>query len=210
MGDPRKQKKKYSKPGKIWDSERIERDKELMKEYGLRRKKEIWKAESFLRDLRRQAKNLIARRGEEQAKKEADQLILRLVKLNLIKGGAILEDVLGLDLKSILERRLQSIVYRGKLAKSMKQARQFVVHGHISIVDNKINVPSYLVKADEEKKIKFSISSNLSRDDHPERAKEVRRTKEQKKKEGVEDKDAVEIFERAVEKNIESTDIREE
>ena len=209
MGDPRKQKKKYSKPGKIWDSERIESEKELMKEYGLRRKKEVWKAESFLRDLRKQAKSLTARKGE-QADKEKEQLISRLVKLNLVKGGAKLEDVLGLDLKSILERRLQSIVFRGKLAKSMKQARQFVVHGHISIGDNKVNVPSYLVKSDEEKKIKFSANSNLSRDDHPERAKEAKKKEEEKKEEDVGDKDAVELFEKADEKDVKATDIREE
>lgn len=195
MGDPKKPKKKYSRPKKIWDKERIGVDRDIMKEYGLRNKKELWKAESFLRGLRQQAKLLIAKRGEEQADKERELLISRLVKLNLVNSGAVLEDVLGLELKSVLDRRLQSIVIKRGLAKSIKQARQFIVHGHISIGEGKINVPSYLVKADEESKIVFSRNSNLSKDDHPERIKESKKVKEEKKKISIEDKDAVEIFE---------------
>lgn len=193
MGDPRKHRRTYSKPGKAWDAERIDKERELMREYGLRRKNEIWKAESFLRDLRKQAKNLTAKK-DAQAQKESEQLIVRLVKLSLVKGGAKLEDVLGLDLKSVLDRRLQSVVLKRGLAKSMKQARQFVVHGHISIGDNKVNVPSYPVKGDEEGKIKFSGNSGLGREDHPERVKEARIIKEAKKKLEIEGKDAVELF----------------
>ena len=195
MGDPKKPKKKYSRPKKIWDKERIGVDRELVKEYGLRNKKELWKAETFLREIRNQAKLLIAKRGEEQADKEREQLISRLVKLNLVNPGAVLEDVLGLELKSVFDRRLQSLVVKKGLAKSIRQSRQFIVHGHISIGEGKINVPSYLVKADEENKIKFSINSNLSKDDHPERIKESRKVKEEKKKISIEDKDAVELFE---------------
>ena len=199
MGDPKKPKKKYSRPRKIWDKERIGVDRDLMKEYGLRGKNELWKAESFLRGLRNQAKNLIAKRGEEQAKKEGEQLISRLAKLNLVNSGAVLEDVLGLELKSILERRLQSVVAKGGFAKSVKQARQFIVHGHISVGEGKINVPSYLVKGSEENKISFSRNSNLSKEDHPERVKESRKVKEEKKKISLEDKDAVELFEAVAE-----------
>ncbi len=198
MGDPRKQKKKYSKPGKIWDKERIDKEKDLIKDYGLRRKKEVWRAESFLRELRRQAKSLIASK-DEQAKKEGEQLISRLVRLNLIKGGAKLEDVLSLELKSVLNRRLQSFVFRKGLAKSMKQSRQFVVHGHISINNKKVNVPSYIVRGDEEEKIRFSENSNLSKDDHPEIIKEARNAKEERKKLEIEDKDAIKLFEESKE-----------
>ncbi|MDP7610203.1 MAG: 30S ribosomal protein S4, partial [Candidatus Woesearchaeota archaeon] len=43
MGDPKKQRKKYSKPSHPWQTERIEVEKVLMKEYGLKNKKEIWR-----------------------------------------------------------------------------------------------------------------------------------------------------------------------
>ena len=100
-----------------------------------------------------------------------------------------------MELKSVFDRRLQSLVVKKGLAKSIRQSRQFIVHGHISIGEGKINVPSYLVKADEESKIVFSRNSNLSKEDHPERVKESRKVREEKKKISIEDKDAVEIFE---------------
>jgi len=202
MGDPRKHRKQYSRPGKIWNRESIDREKILMREYGLKNKEELWKFDSVLRNFRKQAKNLIARRGEEQADKEGKQLIAKLVKLNILKPDAVLEDVLGLDNKSLLDRRLQSIVLKRGLARSINQARQFVVHGHISVGENKVNVPSYLVNSDEESLITFSGNSSLSREEHPERLKQGKKMKEAKSKISIEDKDAIELFEEDEEKSI--------
>ena len=202
MGDPKKHRKQYSRPGKIWNRESIDREKILMREYGLKNKEELWKFDSVLRNFRKQAKNLIARRGEEQADKEGKQLIAKLVKLNILKPDAVLEDVLGLDNKSLLDRRLQSIVLKRGLARSINQARQFVVHGHISVGKNKVNVPSYLVNSDEESLITFSGNSSLSREEHPERLKQGKKMKEAKSKISIEDKDAIELFEEDEEKSI--------
>ena len=202
MGDPKKHRKQYSRPGKIWNRESIDREKILMREYGLKNKEELWKFDSVLRNFRKQAKNLIARRGEEQADKEGKQLIAKLVKLNILKPDAVLEDVLGLDNKSLLDRRLQSIVLKRGLARSINQARQFVVHGHISVGENKVNVPSYLVNSDEESLITFSGNSSLSREEHPERLKQGKKMKEAKSKISIEDKDAIELFEEDEEKSI--------
>ena len=168
MGDPRQQRKKYSTPEHPWRAKRLEQEKELSKEYGFRTKKEIWKMESILRNFKKQAKNLIAL-NTEQSKKEEKQLLNKLIKLNLVKENAKLEDVLGLDIKNILDRRLQTLVYKKGLAKSAKQARQFITHGHILVKDKKLDVPSYLVLANEEDKIKFSDTSKLANEEHPER-----------------------------------------
>jgi len=199
MGDPRKQRKKYDRPKKIWNKENIDSEKILMREYGLKNKEELWKFDTMLRNFRKQAKNLIAKRGEGQADKEGGQLIAKIVKLNILKPDSILEDVLGLNNRSLLDRRLQTIVLKKGLAKSVKQARQFVVHGHISVGENKVNVPSYLVKSDEENIITFSGNSSLSKEDHPERIKESKKVKEEKRKISIEDKDAVELFEESEE-----------
>src|SRR3989344_709055 len=202
MGDPKKHRNQYSRPGKIWNRESIDREKILMREYGLKNKEELWKFDSVLRNFRKQAKNLIARRGEQQADKEGKQLIAKLVKLNILKPDAVLEDVLGLDNKSLLDRRLQSIVLKRGLARSINQARQFVVHGHISVGENKVNVPSYLVNSDEESLITFSGNSSLSREEHPERLKQGKKMREAKGKISIEDKDAIELFEEDEEKSI--------
>ncbi|MAG50144.1 30S ribosomal protein S4 [archaeon] len=170
MGDPKKQRKKYSKPKHPWEEGRIKEEKELKMEYGLKNKKEIWKTESKLKKIKDQTKRLITNKTE-QAKKEEKELLLKLYKLGLIKKSAKLDDILSLDLKSILDRRLQTLVFKKNLSTSVKQARQFITHGHITISSKKIDVPSYLVNLDEENKISFFGRSLLSKDDHPEAAK---------------------------------------
>jgi len=177
MGHPRRLRKQYETPPHPWMAARIEEEKELMKEFGLRRKREIWKAESILRRFRAQAKRLIAAVGEQE-KKEGELLLRKLVRLGLLDENAKIEDVLDLNVRDILNRRLQSIVFKKGLALSMKQARQFIVHKHIMVGDKKVNVPSYLVEKDEEDKITFAPDSPFSKEDHPEISK--LRSKEEK------------------------------
>ncbi|MEK6934642.1 MAG: 30S ribosomal protein S4, partial [Nanoarchaeota archaeon] len=171
MGDPRRLKKKYSGPQHPWEATRIEQEKKLIEAYGLKNKKEIWKSSSFLRKIKSQVKTLIAS-TTEQAKKEEKQLLKKLQKLNLLDANAKIEDVLNLKIENILDRRLQSQVYKRGLARTPKQARQFVTHGHIQILDHEVNIPSYLVEMEEEAKIIFSPTSELKNEDHPERVVE--------------------------------------
>ena len=168
MGDPKKPKKKYSKPSHPWEKVRIEEEKELTKEFGLKNKSEIWKMKTLLRDFKRQAKKLIPLSGK-QADLEKNQLFERLQNLGLLKKSATLDDVLGLTVRDLLGRRLQTIIHKKTLARSMKQARQFIIHRHITIGEKNIAVPSYLVKTAEEGSIKFVSKSSIAADDHPER-----------------------------------------
>lgn len=169
MGDPKRQRKTYLTPLHPWSGVRIASEKVLLKGYGLKNKKEIWKMESVLRRFKIQAKNLTARDEDKQADREAKLLISKLNKLNLVSPSAKMEDVLSLSLKDVLDRRLQTFVFNKGFSKSVKQARQFIVHGHVLVGGKKVNVPSYLVLADEEGKISFDPNSNLSDSEHPER-----------------------------------------
>jgi len=171
MGDPKKTKKKYSTPIHPWQAERIEEERILTREYGFKNKTEIWKMNSILRNFLRQAKRLAAIKTE-QSKKEKIQLLNRLIKLGLLPETASLDDVLDISLKDLLERRLQTLVFRKGMSRSIKQARQFIVHRHIMINNKKITVPSYLVSKAEEEAIVFSGKSSLFNPDHPERKKE--------------------------------------
>lgn len=205
MGDPKRQRKKYVTPMHPWFGPRILEEKVLLKDYGLKNKKEIWKMASILRRFKVQAKSLTAREDEQSAK-ETNLLISKLNRLKLVSGKAKMETVLGLTLKDILDRRLQTIVYNRGLAKSVKQARQFIVHGHIFVGDKKVSVPSYLVLADEEDKVTFDADSTLSNPEHPERfakkkpvdvktqltldKKEEKVEKKEEKKEGTKEKKA--------------------
>ena len=188
MGDIKKQRKKFSKPGHPWNKERILAEQELLKEYGLRRKKEIWKMDSVLSNFARQAKELITE--EDDLKK--GQLLGKIISFGLLKQGSRVEDVLSIELKDILERRLQTLVFRKKLARSITQARQFIVHEHISIGDKKITVPSYMVSVEEENMIQFAQDSDLANPEHSERVIETpkKQTSSKRKKPKDSEKDS--------------------
>ena len=190
MGAPKFQRKKYSKPAHAWQRERIEREKELVKGFGLKNKKEIWKADSLLRKLKTQAKRLISEKTE-QARKEEVLFRKKLSKYDLLPENFILEDVLSLQTKDILNLRLQTQSFKHGFSKTVKQARQFISHGHILVNNKKIDIPSYLVLKTD--KLSFSPRSKLSNTEHPERPKEKLEVKTQlklpeKKEEKVEEK----------------------
>ena len=149
----RRSRKTYKRPKKPFDKERIEAEKELMKKYGLRRKKEIWKAEAILRKYRRLARRLAAEKNEAQEK----QLIEKLKKMGIMESGNSLDDVLGLTVEDILKRRLQTVVYQKGLARTPKHARQLIVHGHVFLKGRRITFPSYLVPKEEEDKIEVKV-----------------------------------------------------
>ena len=145
----RKSKKKYKRPKMIWDKARIERDKELKKTFGLLRKREIWKAETLLRKYRRLARRLAAIKDEKTEK----ELMDKLAKLGILGKGTGLDDVLSLSVENILDRRLQTIVFKRGLASTPKEARQMIIHGHVKVGGKKASYPSYLIPKSEEDKI---------------------------------------------------------
>ncbi|MBU0614997.1 MAG: 30S ribosomal protein S4, partial [Nanoarchaeota archaeon] len=193
MGDPRKKRKKYSTPAHPWQKDRIDTERVLLQEYGLKNKKEIWKMGSFLKGLFAQTKKVI-REETKQSAIEKEQLLNKVYSLGLLQKGAKVEDVLSLTIKDILGRRLQTLAFRKNLTRSIKQARQFITHKHIFIGDRSITVPSYLVTLEEEALITFRPTSKLSSIDHPERVplevKKEEPKKEEAKKEEPKKEDA--------------------
>ena len=181
MGDPKKTRKKYDTPSHPWQGDRITEEKALSKEYGLHNKKEIWRMETKLKNFKDQVKAL-ASRIDEQSKLEQKQLVDRLVSLGLMKASDPMDIILGLTNKDMFERRLQTVLVRKGLARTMKQSRQFITHGHVMVYKKKITFPSYIVGLKEEALIEFMPTSTLSKDDHPERIiKEVSKEKIVKK-----------------------------
>lgn len=167
MGDPKKQRKKYLKPSHPWEKDRIEAENKLLQKYGLRRKKEVWKTQTLLRSFRRNARRLLTASGP-QAELETNQLLERLRRLGLISSGATLDDVLGLNIENFLERRLQTIVFKKGLAATPLQARQLVLHGHITIAGKRVTVPSYFVSVKEEGEIGRALDSAFVTQPKPE------------------------------------------
>lgn len=175
MGDTKKIRRKYSKPSHPWRAERITEQNVIIKEFGIPKKTELWKAIAKLQSFKNQAKRLSAR-TDAQAKLEQQNLVKKLESLNLI-SNATLEAILGISLKDVLNRRLQTIVFKKGYAKTMSQARQMIIHRHI-LLGGRINTsPSYIVRVAEEGSIEISPKSPFYDANHVERAKESSKRK---------------------------------
>ncbi len=169
MGDPKFPVRKYDRPAHPWEGERIKRESNLVFKYGLKNKKELWRAQSFLRALRRQSRILQARNrtGDVQAAKETAALIAKCRRLGLIQESADLNDVLLINLENVLSRRFQTIIFKKGLARSIGQARQLIVHGHVSLGTRRLTVPGYIVREGEDTAIAYAGGSPFSSDMHP-------------------------------------------
>ena len=142
-----RQKKKLSRPRKLFDKVRIEEENKLVSKYGLKSKKEIWKAEAAVERLRNIAKKLITAEADKQ-----EEFFNKLRKMGF-KADRI-ADVLELNKEDWLGRRLQSILISKNLAKP-KEARQLIAHKHVLVDEKKVNIPSYMVSVEEESQIRI-------------------------------------------------------
>lgn len=165
--------KRYETPNHPFQDSRIAEEGELLAQYGLRNKEELWRAQSELRRIRREARQLLGELATTESKSlEHGEFLERLRRYGILGPEGGLDEVLALEVNDILERRLQTIVYRKGLANTPQQARQFVVHGHVTIGGKRVRRPSYTVEIDEEETIEFDETSPLADDLHPERAEE--------------------------------------
>jgi len=148
----RKMRRKYKRPKSPWNGTVIDEERKLLREFGLKNKKELWKARSTLRLYRARAREITATRNDADQK----ALLDRLVKFNILTNVQGIDDVLALTLEDILNRRLQTILFRKNLANTLKQSRQLIVHGHVLINNRKMIFPSYFVPTSEEGLIEIS------------------------------------------------------
>ena len=215
MGDPKFSRRKYETPAHPWEGERIKAENDLLMKYGLKNKRELWRAQSLVRSLRAQSRELQARTrtGDPQAKTETDQLLARCARLSLLPlEGATLNDVLLLTTENILARRLQTMVFRKGLAYSPKQARQFIVHGHAAVGSRKVTIPGYLVKRGEEDQIQYHVTSPIANDLHPMRPKPEElqaKAQEEAVKKEREEKEEIKVAKPKLKKII-TTELKEE
>ena len=183
MGDPRRIKNKYKTPIHPWEKLRLEAERPLMKEYGLVNKKELWKVSSKLKNFKDSAKKLVASKSA-QASTEKKQMVERMKSYGLINTEE-LDEILGLEIQQLLNRRLQTVVFKKGLARSVKQARQMIVHRHISVNGIRVTAPGYLVKVSEQDTISFTDTSKFVNDSHPERVLPETSVSSEKPVEGV-------------------------
>ena len=171
MGQPKFSRPKTQTPTHPWKAERIEEEHTLKDQYGLKRvggMKEIWRERSALRRHRQLAMKLIGRvdTSEGHFKREKEEFLDSMQRKGLISEDADLDDVLQISVENMLDRRLQSQVYYKGFAPSMRAARNMIVHGHIVLGNQKMNVPGYHVLRSQEADIAYHPSSNFNDPNH--------------------------------------------
>jgi len=162
MGDPKRPKNAFKKPRRPWSSDQLMQELQTVGTYGLRNKRELWKAQTELSRIRKQARALLALPHEVRHGKETE-LLRSLNRLGLVSDEATLDDVLNLKIEDLLERRLQSVIMKKGFVKTPYQARQAVVHGHVMINDRIVSIPSYIVRREEEHGVAMRPDSPYAR-----------------------------------------------
>ncbi len=179
MGDIKRKRKTFSRPKKLFDRTRMDEENVLVKRYGLKNKREIWKAKTAVSKLRRRAKSLIGSDMKEQQ--------VFFDKLNKIGMNVTdISDVLALTEGDLFERRLQTFVYKKKLANTVKQARQLIVHKNVVVDGVIVNIPSFVVTKDLEDKISLKERKTEVAKEAPEETEEAEETEEENTKEATE------------------------
>jgi len=161
MGDPKTPRRIWKKPKRPLNYDLMMDELKTLGTFGLKTKKELWKTQTEISRVRLQARSLLALRQEERQRKEPI-LIQSLSKIGLVDQNSTLDDVLNLQVNDLLARRLQTMAQRKLFFKTPYQARQAIVHGHIMIGDSVVTIPSYVVKTEEEEKIRLIPESRFN------------------------------------------------
>ena len=161
MGDTKLPRRTWKKPTRPLNFDLKMEELKTLGSFGLKTKRELWKARTELSRIRNQARSLLALR-QEVREKEEPILVKSLSRNGLVEENATLDDVLNLEVNDLLSRRLQSFVMKKFNFKTPYQARQAVIHGHIMIGDKTVDIPSYVVKTNEENTVKLSAESKFN------------------------------------------------
>ena len=175
MGDPKYPRRVWRKPKRPLNYELKMEELKTLGTFGLRTKRELWKAHTELSRVRHQARSLLALRQEVREEKEPI-LMKSLARIGLVSSDATLDDVLNLNADDLLSRRFQTIVTKKFDFKSPYQARQAIIHGHVMIGDRKIDIPSYIVTIEEEGGVHFTPESKIPEMLEKSKSKEVTET----------------------------------
>lgn len=148
-------------PRRPYEKERIDSELKTVGEFGLKNKREVWRVQLVLTKIRKAARSLLTLDETDPRRIfEGNALLRRLTRLGILsEEEQKLDFVLGLTVDKFLDRRLQTMVFKMGLAKSMHHARVLIRQRHIRVGRRIVNVPSFLVRVDSEKHIDFALNS---------------------------------------------------
>merc|ERR1712162_59659 len=148
-------------PRRPFEKERLDAELKIIGQYGLKNKKEIWRVRLALAKIRSTARTLLTKDEKDPSRIFEGQALMR----RMIRYGILDEDkqrldyVLSLSLENFMERRLQTLVFKRGLAKSIHHARVLIRQRHIRVGRQIVNVPSFMVRVESQPHIEFSLTS---------------------------------------------------
>merc|ERR1712178_193497 len=153
--------KTSKRPRRSYDKERLDAELKLIGTYGLKNKREIWRIGLVLSKVRAVARQLLTLEERDPQRIFQGQALMR----RMIRYGILDEDkqrldyVLALKIEDFLERRLQTLVHKRGLAKSIHHARVLIRQKHIRVGRQIVDIPSFMVRVESQPHIEFSLSS---------------------------------------------------
>merc|ERR1712056_70464 len=133
----------------------------IVGEYGLKNKREVWRVQYALAKIRSSARALLTLDEKDETRLfQGEALLRRMIRIGLLmESERKLDYVLGLTAAKIMERRLQTKVFKLGLAKSIHHARTLIRQRHIRVGKQICDIPSFVVRLDSEKHIDFALTS---------------------------------------------------
>lgn len=153
--------KTFKKPRRPFEKERLDAELKIVGQYGLRNKRELWRVQYALSKIRNNVRTTLTR-DEKDPKRifEGQAIMRRMQRYGLLdETQTKLDFVLAMSANDFLERRLQTLVFKQGLAKSIHHARVLIKQKHIRVGKQIVDVPSFMVRLDSQKHIDFAVNS---------------------------------------------------
>ena len=165
----------WKAPRKPFEKERLDQELKYCGEYGLRCKKEVWRAKFIISKLRKRARVLLMLDEKNPIRLfEGGAILRQCLRLGILPEDKLkLDYVLSLTDEEFLQRRLQTLVHKARLARSVHHARVLIKQRHIRVGNQVVDSPSFIVRLDSGKHIDLARGPSLA-DGGPGRTKRRR------------------------------------